>query len=142
MTNYLNFVGEGEVLEYREITVTSKRQITIPKSFFDRLAVEQRFVAYLTNEGIFLKPIRTESETVYDDDLKNIVRKVVSEGYSGEEMVEEIVYRFGEYNKLIEKRIQEFERDLTSDSVSDDESEDEHFYGLDALFDAETGETP
>jgi bifunctional DNA-binding transcriptional regulator/antitoxin component of YhaV-PrlF toxin-antitoxin module len=134
-----NEMVAGEVREYREITVTSKRQITIPKSFFDRLAIEETLVAYLLDDGIFLKPARKD-DSVYAEDVEEIIRDVVREGYSGEELVAELARRLNEYNKFIERRIQEFERDLKSDSVSED-TEDE-FYGLDVFFtDTETEET-
>lgn len=122
----------GTVREYREIKITSKRQITIPKSFFDNLAIEETFQAYLLDDGIFLKPIQ-KTETVYDQDIQSIIRQVIKEGYSGEEFVGELTYRISEYNKLIERRIQEFQDDLRGSSGSDELGDDD-FNGLDIFF--------
>jgi len=43
----------------KTITVTSKRQITIPKEYFDKLGLkdDQKFTAILMDEGILLVPI-------------------------------------------------------------------------------------
>lgn len=125
------------ILENREITVTGKRQITIPKSFFESLSIDKTLKAYLTPEGIFLKPTPKEQQTVYDDDIKNIIKKVVDEGYTGEDMVEEIAYRIKSYNEFIDNRIKEFEQDLRNESESDLEDD---FNGLDVFFNSETGE--
>ena len=124
--------------ETRLIKSTSKRQITIPKSFFDYLAIEDgiTFVAQVIDDGIFLKPQSLHGETVNDQDRKRIIRKVLQEGYSGEEMVEEISYRLQQYDEFIARRLREFENDI-ADSV---EGADvipgvEAFNGLDIFFD-------
>ena len=124
--------------ETRLIKSTSKRQITIPKSFFDCLAIEDgiTFVAQVIDDGIFLKPQPVHGETVNDQDRKCIIRKVLQEGYSGEEMVEEISFRLQQYDEFIARRLREFENDI-ADSV---EGADvipgvEAFNGLDIFFD-------
>ncbi len=84
-------MGEGIVQEFREIPVTSKRQITIPKSFIDRLAIEGSLQAYLTDDGIFLKPVRKDekgNKSITKRDLKDIVSQAIAEGYVGEELAE------------------------------------------------------
>lgn len=127
------------IREYREITLTSKRQITLPKSFCDRLDIEgRRFEAYLTDDGIFLRPVSSKDSSVYDDDVKAIIRQVMDEGYEGNEMVEEAAFRIGEYQKMMNRRIQEFEDDLLGDSVSNET--EETFNGLDIFFNTQTGE--
>ncbi|MED0709336.1 AbrB/MazE/SpoVT family DNA-binding domain-containing protein [Aneurinibacillus aneurinilyticus] len=128
------------IREYREITLTSKRQITLPKSFCDRLDIEgRRFEAYLTDDGIYLRPVSSKNNSVYDEDVKGIIRQVMDEGYDGDEMVEEAAFRIGEYQKMMNRRIQEFENDLRGDSVSDET--EETYNGLDIFFDTEAGET-
>ncbi|UOF91532.1 AbrB/MazE/SpoVT family DNA-binding domain-containing protein [Fodinisporobacter ferrooxydans] len=127
-----------QVQEHRDIKITSKRQLTIPKSFFDHLGVEETVQAYLLEDGIFLKPVRHRTRTVSDLDIESIVRKVISDGYTGEELAKEIAYRINEYNKQMEKRIQQFLDDMKADPESED-GEGEDFNGLDIFFDKEDG---
>lgn len=83
------------------------------------------------NRDLFQK-----EQTVYYEDIKDIIKKVLNEGFSGDEMVEEIAYRIKSYNGFIDNRIKEFERDLRNKSESDLEGD---FNGLDVFFKTETG---
>lgn len=129
----------GNVHEHRFIKVSSKRQFTIPKTFYDRLGIgeTETLEAYLVDDGLLLKPVR--SEPVYERDIQSIVRKVREEGYTGDEMDKEIAYRLTQYQKMIDRRIQGFLNDIDDSSGLNDEG-DVDFNGLDAFFDSEDGE--
>lgn len=135
MKSYDNFEN---VLEYRDIKVTSKRQFTIPKTFFDTLKIDDTLQAFLLKDGIFLKPIQ-KTESIYELDIQNIIRKVREEGYSGEELDKEIAHRIAQYNRVIDRRVQGFLDDLEGGSASEEEEVD--YNGLDIFFDQEDGET-
>lgn len=131
-------VGEtGDAREYRDIKITSKRQLTIPKAFFDYLGIEETVHAYLLDDAILIKP--AQKRTVQEIDIEKIIRNVMNEGYSGDAMAEEIAYRIKEYNGLIDRRIEEFLNDMTGDEVLDDQG-DVEFNGLELFFDEENGE--
>jgi bifunctional DNA-binding transcriptional regulator/antitoxin component of YhaV-PrlF toxin-antitoxin module len=133
-----NLKTHGDVQEYRDIKITSKRQLTIPKSFFDHLGMEESVQAFLLNDGIFLKPVH-KKESIYKNDIRSIIQNVIKDGYQEDEMVEEIAYRIAEYNRVLSERVQEFLNDLDVDSVSDERDVD--FNGLDIFFDEKDGET-
>ncbi len=137
MTTKRKFMGANGDIGYKKITVTGKRQITIPKHFFDHLDIGTMVTAYLKDGGIFLEPYREEKETITEIDTRDIVRQAIAEGLTGDDLANEVARRVGELNKLFNRRIQEFERDLSDDSV--DDSEDD-FNGLDVFFDQEIGE--
>lgn len=142
MMEILNFNGK-QVKEYRHIKITSKRQVTIPKSFFELLALRDgdSLMAYVLEDGIFLKPYRA-AETVYDQDVKKIIRQAINEGYTGEELAEEIAFRLKEYENFLKRRVQEFENDIAEKWMADEAgkvAEAESFYGLDIFFDPEAG---
>ncbi|GED33702.1 AbrB/MazE/SpoVT family DNA-binding domain-containing protein [Brevibacillus centrosporus] len=130
--------GEAGIVGYKKITVTGKRQITIPKSFFDHLGFGTTVAAYLRDGGIFLEPVKEDANTTIDFDTREIVREAIAEGLTGDELADEISRRIIELNKLMDRRIQEFERDMSGDSVDDGEVDD--FNGLDVFFDQEIGE--
>jgi len=126
------------VNEYRDIKITSKRQLTIPKSYFDALNIEDEVQAYLLDDGIFLKPVRNK-ETLQEKDIQSIVRKVLAEGLAEEELAKELARRINEYNRLLADRVHEFMEDM-ADSGSNDDKGDLDFNGLDVFFDKKNGE--
>ena len=130
----------GNVHEHRFIKVSSKRQFTIPKAFYDRLEIgeTETLEAFLMDDGLLLKPVK--SEPVYERDIQNIVRKVREEGYTGDEMDKEIAYRLAKYQRMFERRIQGFLNDMDGSLGSDDEG-DVDLNGLEAFFDSEDGES-
>lgn len=132
------FDAMGSVKQYKSIKITSKRQVTIPKSFFDHLGIEESVQAYLTDEGIFLKPIRHE-KTIYQKDTQSIVKNVLKEGLSEDETAYEISRRIEAYDTLLDKRIQEFMDDLGDAGVPIEEGEIND-NGLDIFFDEQNGE--
>lgn len=71
MMEIMNFDGR-QVKEYRQIKITSKRQVTIPKSIFDLLELKDgdSLMAYAFEDGVLLKPYK-DKETVYDQDLRD-----------------------------------------------------------------------
>lgn len=126
------------VREYRDIKITSKRQITIPKAFFDYLGIEETVHAFLLDDGILIKP--EQKRSVQEMDIEAILRNVMSEGYSGDELTDEFARRVKEYNMVMDRRINGFLDDMSSDEVSEaDEGDD--FNGLDVFFDEEDGES-
>ncbi|QTH41003.1 AbrB/MazE/SpoVT family DNA-binding domain-containing protein [Cohnella sp. LGH] len=127
------------VIEFRDIKITSKRQLTIPKSYFDALNMEDEVQAYLMDDGIFLKPVRIK-QTLQENDIQLIVRKTLAEGLSEEELARELSHRITAYHRLLAERVHEFMEDM-ADSGSDDEKGDLDFNGLDVFFNEEDGET-
>lgn len=132
------FGDSGNAREYRDIKITSKRQLTIPKAFFDYLGIEDTVHAILLDDGILIKPAQKKS--VQEMDIEKIIRNVMDEGHTGDKLADEIAYRIKEYNELLNRRIEGFLDDMTSDTVPDDQG-DVEFNGLEIFFDEENGET-
>lgn len=137
--NHLNeLAGAANIHEYREIAVTSKRQLTIPKSFFDHLGIEDSLVAWLTDDGIYLKPARRGVEVVSDEDRRDIILGVLSEGGNPEIIADKINRRLHAHGEVMDRRIREFQDDMKK-GASEDGGEDD-FHGLDVFFDTEARE--
>lgn len=142
MTEIMSFDGR-QVKEYRQIKITSKRQVTIPKSIFELLELKDgdSLMAYAFEDGILLKPYKA-AETVYNQDVKKIIHQAINEGYTGEELAEEIALRLKEYERFLTRRVQEFEDDIADDGMEDKAGDVvgvEGFNGLDIFFDSEAG---
>ena len=99
--------------EPQTIKISSKRQITIPAKWYR----EKRFTDYAllewTDEGLLIKPIEVDREDVTLD----ILRHLVSLGYSGDELVEKYIELKGKVTP-IEKLLIEGEADIAEGQVS------------------------
>lgn len=135
--NISNKFGKLEnIREFKNIKITSKRQLTIPKAYFDYLGIDDSVQAFLLDDGILLKPEKKQS--TQEIDIEIILRNIMKDGYTGDELVDEFSRRVKSYNKVLNRRIEGFLNDLTSDTVSEAEGED--FNGLDIFFHEENGE--
>lgn len=135
----LNGFGKPEnIREARDIKITSKRQLTIPKAYFDYLGIEETVHAFLLDDGILLKP--EKKQTIQEVDVEIILRNVIAEGFTGDELADEFSRRVKEYNKVLDRRIEWFLDDMTSDTVSEAKGKGDDFNGLDIFFNEEDGE--
>jgi bifunctional DNA-binding transcriptional regulator/antitoxin component of YhaV-PrlF toxin-antitoxin module len=135
----LNGFGKPEnIREARDIKITSKRQLTIPKAYFDYLGIEETVHAFLLDDGILLKP--EKKQTIQEVDVEIILQNVIAEGFTGDELADEFSRRVKEYNKVIDRRIEGFLDDMTSDTVSEAKGKGDDFNGLDIFFNEEDGE--
>lgn len=66
------------------ISVSSKRQITIPLQYFEELGFQNDAECILQEDGIFIRPYQTSQ----DDFSVEILEELVREGYSGEVLIE------------------------------------------------------
>jgi len=98
--------------EPQTIKISSKRQITIPAAWYR----EKRFTDYAllewTDEGLLIKPIDVEREDI----TVHILRELVEQGYSGDELVEKYVEMKGKVTP-IEKYLLEGEADIAEGKV-------------------------
>ncbi len=93
----LTTVTERDVMDSKIISVSAKRQITIPLKFYKQLNLEKEVVCSLEDGAIVIRPLRRD-----DGDFSvEILKDLVSQGYSGEELIK----RFEAQNKSIKKAI-------------------------------------
>lgn len=76
--------------EYKMVRITSKRQFTIPKIYFDKLRLGEAVKCYLEGERLILEPVREDS---FWDFSTDILRSLVAEGYQGETLLDEFEAR-------------------------------------------------
>jgi bifunctional DNA-binding transcriptional regulator/antitoxin component of YhaV-PrlF toxin-antitoxin module len=109
----------------KRISVSSKRQITIPKEFFDDLHISEEVLCQVIDGALVIKPVE---ENV--DFSQYILSDLINEGYTaGEEMLQEFVYRKSQIRPAIKQMIAE-NRDHkiysnTEDFFNELEDEDE-----------------
>ena len=88
---------EGSVMERKIISVTGKRQVTIPLKFYERLRFGKEVECLLTNDAIVLRPLINSDDSFTMEILKDLV----SQGLSGDELLE----RFAEQRANIKKAV-------------------------------------
>lgn len=103
------------VVKPKRISVSSKRQITIPKEYFDQLNIVDEVICQVVDGELIIKPVE---ENV--DFSQFILRELINEGYSaGEELLEEFVRRKTRMNPALQQMIAE-ERDYKVYSSTED----------------------
>ena len=71
----------------RRVKVSKQRQINIPKDFYDALNLTDEAIVEFTGKEIIIRP--AEYEIV--DFSADILKDLVSQGYSGEELVQKFI---------------------------------------------------
>ncbi len=79
------------------INVSKKRQITIPLKFYKHLALDNEVECSLEDGAIVIRPLNRASGEFSVEILKDLV----SQGYSGDELIQ----KFEDQNKNIKKAI-------------------------------------
>lgn len=81
--------GSVHLMKPKRISVSSKRQITIPKEFYDELKIVDEVICQVIDGELVIKPV---AETIDFSHL--ILRELINEGYeAGEELLQEFAYR-------------------------------------------------
>ena len=76
----LKFAQMGGIpMSKKRISVSQKRQITIPIEFFNRIGIEKEVECYVQNNTIVIRPVR-ESGGEFDE---QILADLISQGLSG-----------------------------------------------------------
>lgn len=69
----------------RRVKVSTQRQLSIPKDFYDALDFEDEALVEFTGKEIIIRPATSENVDFSEDILKDLVHQ----GYSGEELIQE-----------------------------------------------------
>ena len=75
--------GENPMLKKR-ISVSQKRQITIPIEFYNSVGIDKEVECYVQNNAIVIRPLR-ESGGEFDE---HILADLISQGLSGQELLD------------------------------------------------------
>lgn len=85
-------------MERKIISVSVKRQVTIPQKYFEALGFNNEAECILQNGGILLRPVRDTNSGEFSE---QILADLISQGFSGQELLE----RFKEQSKKVRPAI-------------------------------------
>lgn len=92
------------VMERKIVSISSKRQITIPQKYFSALGFTDEAECILRDGEIIIRPARVISGGEF---AEQILTELVAEGYSGEELIAEFKRRQAQIRPAVEKMIDE-----------------------------------
>ena len=90
-------------MERKIINVTGKRQITIPLKFYEKLRFGKEVECFLTDDAVILRPLSSSD----DNFIMEILKDLVSQGYSGDELLEKFAEQRSNIKKAIDVLIKE-----------------------------------
>lgn len=108
----------------RRVKVSKQRQVNIPKDFYDALNITDEAIIEYNGKEIIIRP--AEYEVV--DFSKEILQDLVSEGYEGQELVNQFSRMKAEVPRALERMKEEAKRNpVITGSLGDflDEVEDD-----------------
>lgn len=91
------FSMENYVMERKIISVTGKRQLTIPIKYYEILGFGKEVECFLTEDSIILRPLSNSDDSFTMEILKDLV----SQGLSGDELLA----KYAEQRNSIKKAI-------------------------------------
>ncbi|ENH97817.1 hypothetical protein J416_03611 [Gracilibacillus halophilus YIM-C55.5] len=106
----------------RRISISNKRQITVPKEYYDYLEMETEANIELEGNKIVITPVRETN----DDFLEFILKDLIDEGYGGEDLLQEFNRRKNNIRPAVEAWMKDAHENAENvESVSDLFEEDE-----------------
>ena len=103
-----------EVMDRKIISVSPKRQITIPLKYFEELNIDNEVECLLKGNSIIIRPLRGDSSEFAEEILKDLV----SQGFSGEELIEEFKKKTKEIKGAISAILEEADKIATGELPS------------------------
>ena len=88
----------SQAAERKRVTISVKRQFTIPQKYYELLGFESDAECILKDGGIFIRPLRNEPS----DFSEEILADLVTQGLSGQELLA----RFKEQTRKIRPAVQ------------------------------------
>jgi len=92
-----------DAMDRKIISISGKRQITIPLKFFKKLNFTNQAECYIENDALVIRPLSRDN----GEFSVEILRELVAEGYSGEELIHQFEVRSKNIKKAITALIQE-----------------------------------
>jgi len=117
-------IGRGfmEELERKRISVSQKRQITIPQKYFDMLEIGKEVECFIKNDMLVIKPVRIDSNSGFAEE---ILTDLVEKGLGGAELLQEFRKLSAKVRPAVQLMIDEADKAAREfEGTSDDQMKD------------------
>ena len=88
------------ILKQKRVTISSKRQFTIPQKFFTELGFDREAVCTLGDGMLIIEPVKSENSGEF---AEQILSDLIAEGYSGQELLSEFRIRQSKVRPAVEE---------------------------------------
>ena len=85
--------------EQKRISISSKRQFTIPQKFYSELGFGRDAICIMADGMLIIKPATHVSDGEF---AENILAELITEGYSGQELLKEFKKRQAKIRPTVE----------------------------------------
>ena len=105
--------------EKKTVKISSKRQITIPSKVYTNMNFNEYALCTVTDQGLLIQPFDFKDEDI----SVGILRELISQGFDGEELIEQYKTVKKKLYSSLEKAAdndRKLMRDLSNRNVSDD----------------------
>lgn len=119
--------GSTSMNKKRRVRISSQRQLTIPKEFFEAMNLTEEAMIEFTGKEMIIRPAEQEVVDFSTDILKDLVAK----GLSGDELIQEFTRVKSSIPQALDKMVQEgLKQPIVAESLGEyldslDEDEDE-----------------
>lgn len=101
-----------QIAEHKRVTISVKRQFTIPQKYYELLGFESDAECILQNGGIFIRPLRNEPL----DFSEEILADLITQGLSGQQLLARFKEQTKKVRPAVQKMIEEADEAARSDS--------------------------
>lgn len=106
--------GRRSEMQEKRISVSSKRQITIPMSFFNMLGIKDEVECYVKDNALIIKPVREEDSGYFAEE---ILKDLVKQGYKDDALIEAFSQQNRKMRGAVKSLINEADRVASDKSV-------------------------
>jgi bifunctional DNA-binding transcriptional regulator/antitoxin component of YhaV-PrlF toxin-antitoxin module len=103
-----------KAMDRKIISVSPKRQITIPLKYFEELNINNEVECLLKDNSIIIRPLRQDSNEFSEE----ILKELISQGLSGKKLLEEFKKKSKEIKGAIRNMLDEAEKIATGELPS------------------------
>ena len=89
--------------ERKRVTITSKRQFTIPQKFYSALGFDRDAICTLGDGFLIIEPVSRVTDGEY---ATQILAELIAEGYSGQELLAEFKTRQARIRPAVEAMLE------------------------------------
>ena len=100
-------------MEIKKVSISAKRQITIPQKFFAILGFDTEAECMVRGNELVIRPVKTNAGGEF---AEQILADLISQGYSGTELLDRFKKAQKEVRPAVETMMMEAERVAASES--------------------------
>lgn len=100
-------------MEMKKVSISAKRQITIPQKFFAMLGFDTEAECMVRGNELIIRPVKTNTGGEF---AEQVLADLIAQGYSGNDLLEQFKKTQSKVRPAMEAMLEEAERVAASES--------------------------